>query len=183
MKNIILIFLSALALYTHAEDIGLPWLIECENNHCLLQVESPYQKAGKDEYVALMVSYNKLTQSVNKVGIVIPSGDDVAPHIFVKFLDTLPSGNSYKLEEAKGKTLKIKIDNCDEHECVAVSEASALSTTNQAVDWDALLKNKEHIWIAFARSKQHESAMLPTYKFRHEIKNIHGTALSESKSH
>lgn len=173
MKYPALFLIFLLSLQVMAEDnLGLPWHVECEGDGCFMQVITPYQGPDKMEQAGLAVAYNITKKKADFVGFYLPADVDAEAGLIIKFIDTVPDGNSFKLEPAEGTMARLPINNCKKSYCASLVHQEIQSSDESKMDLIQELLVREHVWVAFKRNGKEESLMLPSYKFRDEFAKL-----------
>lgn len=173
MKFLYLFLSLVLSVQALAEEkFGLPWHVECENEGCFMQVITPYQGPDKIEQAGLVVAYNTLKSKADYVGFYLPSDVDADAGLIIKFIDTVPDGDSFKLVPAEGSMARLPINNCNKNYCASLVHQEIQSSHESKMDLIQELLVREHVWLAFKRNGEDETLILPSYKFRDEFAKL-----------
>lgn len=155
------------------DGLGLPWVIDCEDTSCVMQVEAPYTRAGRDEHVALLLVVDRKTRQITASGLFLPSGLDTREPVVARFLDTVPDGNSFTLVEGPEPLAALPVEGCQGDLCmVRLADTWPTQDGSSSVALQKPMLEREHLFFSFVRNGVRETAMLPIYKFRNEIKKL-----------
>ena len=170
MKYLIFIILSFQVLAN--DDLGLPLHVKCGEDKCFMQVISPYQGPKIMEQAGMSLSYSLKKDVPSVIGFYLPADVNPDAGLIIKFIDTVPDGESFKLVPAEGTMARLPINNCKKAYCVSLVYKEIQSSDNSQMDLIQELKIREHVWLAFKRDGKEETLMLPTYKFRDELTKL-----------
>lgn len=152
--------------------IERPWIVKCGPEKCFMQVIVPYKHGDKMEQAGLSVSYQLKATKPHVIGFYLPADVDAKAGLIINFIDTIPDGNSFKLEPAEGTMARLPINNCNSSYCSSLIYKDLKSFRNKDMDLINELMIREHVWLLFKRKGEKESLMIPTYKFRDEVKKL-----------
>ena len=173
MHYLLLILFSFLSVSTFAEEkMGFPWNVDCSESKCFMQVVVPYQGPSKMEQAGMSVSFYLKKDNPNIIGFYLPADVDADAGLIIKFIDTVPDGESFKLEPAEGTMARLPINNCKKSYCASLVYQEIKSSSDSKMDLIQELLIREHVWLAFKRNGKNETMMLPAYKFRDEFAKL-----------
>lgn len=169
----LLILISFLPLSSYAENkMGFPWNVDCNESKCFMQVVVPYQGPSEMEQAGMSVSYSLVKDKPNVVGFYLPADVNADAGLIIQFIDTVPDGESFRLEPAEGTMARLPINNCKKSYCVSLVYQEIQSSDDSKMDLIQELLIREHVWLAFKRNGEEETMMLPSYKFRDEFAKL-----------
>ncbi len=154
------------------DEIGQPWIVKCLPNKCFMQVLVPYKHSDKMEQAGLSVSYQLTTEKPHVIGFYLPADVDAKAGLIIQFIDTVKDRKSFKLAPVEGTMARLPINNCNASYCSSLVYKDIQSSNSKTMDLLEQLMIREHVWLLFKRKGKEESLMIPTYKFRDEVKKL-----------
>ncbi len=156
-----------------------PWNVQCthDGKKCLLELLVPFGREGKPGLGGLAVAYDNLAGKPVYITVLIPADADGKGEVLVHLMDTVPDGNSWKLEAAGPGFMSLPVMDCNKQFCMARVRPEIDNGDGTTTDLFVELNKRHLLWVAFKRHGKPERFMVPVSGFPAALEQALATPL------
>lgn len=176
MSRYALLLLLTVSLSAAAEDLLPIWNVQCtsDRSKCWLEILVSFHGAKKQERGGVALAYDGTAKKPMYVTIFIPPDTGKKDEVIVSFVDSVPDGDTWKLEPAKSGMMSLPVMECDRQFCMARVYPQIDNGDGTTTDLFAELQARRFLWVAFKQNGKLVRFLVPISGFPPALAQANG---------